>query len=252
MATKNLDIKLSFPVIFCDPEKMSVTPANRSYGAVPPKSVWYMCRRRCSGFTTLVSWILEPSVAYPAPWPILHARRPNNQESTTLKLIQQQLNYDKYSVRTTARGQRATRPMMPTASKQAQIQLEKNLALFQNPPMFYAGLGVSKGNKMNDAQKAEVMDASLNEFVIEAWIRWLKTRHQFNGSPWLTKQHLGSVRLSGGEFVPCSRPLTSGLSCRDRRGNGKIRLEQRHENRVAEDPDTLNRCSAKFGMNIAI
>lgn len=54
---------------------------------------------------------------------------------------------------------------------------KRNLALFQNPPMFYAGLGVSKREKMTDVQKTQAMAKSLNEFVIEAWIRWLNMRH---------------------------------------------------------------------------
>lgn len=93
---------------------------------------------------------------------------------------------------------------------------KQSLLLLQNPAIFYAKLGVMRSVRMDELEKAKRMVVSPDEFIFDAWVRWLTMKHNFKAPSWLTKRHLGSVKISGGEVesivispLPLARPESS-------------------------------------------
>lgn len=48
--------------------------------------------------------------------------------------------------------------------------------------------------------ETERLVASLDKFILDAWVKWVTTKHNSKAPPWLMKAHLGSITTSGGEM----------------------------------------------------
>lgn len=92
--------------------------------------------------------------------------------------------------------------MVPSSIKHNCINFEEELAPVPNPAIFSAGLGVMSNDQMLDAGNERMTVMSLDEFITDAWTRFLKENHDFKGRSWLTKRFLGSIKISGGEMEP--------------------------------------------------
>lgn len=67
------------------------------------------------------------------------------------------------------------------------------LAIEEVPPwlLYVEDMAVMKNVKMNDLLTAKRVITSLAKFNLDAWVKWLTTKHNLNAPSWLTKIYLG-------------------------------------------------------------